>query len=57
MISETELGNLTVVSPSMPALTISSAFVNRVSDSLTSSVSLNQYTPQKAKILQKIDCK
>ena len=47
MISETELGKLTVVSPSMPPLTsISSASGNRVSDSLTSSVSLTQCIPQ-----------
>ena len=47
MMSETELGNLTIVSPSMPPLTsISSASVNRVSDSQTSSVSLTQCTPQ-----------
>ena len=46
---ETELGNLTVVSPSMPSLTsISSASVNRVSDSLTSSVPLTQYTLQES---------
>ena len=38
---------MTVVSPSMPLLTsISSASVNRVSNSLTSSVSLTQCTPQ-----------
>ena len=49
-MSETELGNLTVVSTSMPPLTsISSASVKRVSDSLTSSVSLTQYTPQESK--------
>ena len=47
VMSETELGKLTVVSPSMPPLTsISSASVNRVSNSLTSSVSLTQCTPQ-----------
>ena len=46
-MSETELGNLTIVSPSMPPLTsISSASVNRVSNSLTSSLSLTQCTPQ-----------
>ena len=46
-MSETELGKLTVVSPSMLSLTsISSASVNRVSKTLTSSVSLTQYTPQ-----------
>ena len=46
-MSETELGKLTVVSPSVPPLTsISSASVNRVSNSLTSSVSLTQCTPQ-----------
>ena len=46
-MSETELGKLTVVSPSMPPLTsISSASVNRVSNSLTSSVSLTQCPPQ-----------
>ena len=46
-MSETELGNLTAVSPSMPPLThISSVSVNRVSDCLTSSVSLAQCTPQ-----------
>ena len=44
---EIELGELTVVSPSMSLLTsISSASVNRVSNSLTSSVSLTQCTPQ-----------
>ena len=47
VMSETELGKLTVVSPSVPPLTsISSASVNRVSNSLTSSVSLTQCTPQ-----------
>ena len=46
-MSETELGNLTIVSPSMPPLTsISSASVNRVNDSETSSVSLTQCTSQ-----------
>ena len=46
-MSETELGKLTVVSPSMLPLTcISSASVNRVSNFLTSSVSLTQCTPQ-----------
>ena len=46
-MSEAELGKLTVVSPSMLSLTsISSASVNRVSNTLTSSVSLTQYTPQ-----------
>ena len=46
-MSETGLGKVTVVSPSMPPLTsISSASVNRVSNSLTSSVSLTQCTPQ-----------
>ena len=46
-MSETELGKLTVVSPSMPALTsISSTSVNRVSNSLSSSVSLTQCTFQ-----------
>ena len=46
-MSETKLGNLTIVSPSMPPLTsISSASVNRVSNSLTSSVSLTQCAPQ-----------
>ena len=46
-MSETELGKLTVVSPSMLSLTsIFSASVNRVSNTLTSSVSLTQYTPQ-----------
>ena len=46
-MSETELGKLTVVSPSLLSLTsISSASVNRVSNTLTSSVSLTQYTPQ-----------
>ena len=46
-MSETELGNLTVVSPSMTPLTsISSAYVNRVSDCLTSSMSPAQYTLQ-----------
>ena len=44
---EIELGKLTVVSPSMPPLTsISSASVNRVSNSLTLSVSLTQCTLQ-----------
>ena len=44
---ETELGKLTIVSPSMSPLTrISSASVKRVSNSLTSSVSLTQCTPQ-----------
>ena len=48
-MSETELGNLTVVSLSMPPLTnISSASVNRESGTLTSSVSLNQCTPQES---------
>ena len=47
MMPETEPGNLTIVSPSMrPLISISSAFVNRVSDSQTSSVSLTQCTPQ-----------
>ena len=46
-MSETELGNLTIVSPSMPPLTsISSASVNRVSNFQTLSVSLTQCTPQ-----------
>ena len=46
-MSETDLGKLTVVSPSGPPLTsISSASVNRVSNYLTSSVSLTQCTPQ-----------
>ena len=46
-MSEIGLGKVTVVSPSMPPLTsISSASVNRVSNSLTSSVSLTQCTPQ-----------
>ena len=46
-MSETELGNLTIVSPSMPPLTsISSASVNRVNDSETASVSLTQCTSQ-----------
>ena len=46
-MSETELGNLTIASPSVPPLTsISSASINRVSNSLTSSVSLTQCTPQ-----------
>ena len=46
-MSETDLGKLTVVSPSMPPLTsISSASVNRVSNSLTLSVSLTQFTLQ-----------
>ena len=57
-MSQTELGKLTVVSPSMPTLTsISSASVNRVNNSLTSSVSLTQCAPQEKLILQKIDCK
>ena len=47
MVFETELRKLTVLSPSMPPLiSISSASVNRVSGSLTSSVSLTQCTPQ-----------
>ena len=46
-MSETESGNLTVVSPSMTPLTsISCSSVNRVSDCLTSSVFLAQRTPQ-----------
>ena len=46
-MSETELGKLTVVSPYMLHLTsISSASVNSVNDSLISSVSLSQCTPQ-----------
>ena len=46
-MSETELGKLTVLSPYMPPLTSSSrASVNRVNNSLTSSVSLTQCTPQ-----------
>ena len=46
-MSETELEKLTVVTPSMLSLTsISSASVNRVSDSLALSVSLTQCTPQ-----------
>ena len=61
VMSETELGKLTVVSPSMPPLTsISSTSVNRVSNSLSSSVSLTQCTLQennKTMILQKMDCK
>ena len=49
-MSETQLENLTVVPPSMPPLTsISSASVNRVSDSLILLVSLTQYTPQESK--------
>ena len=53
MMSETELGKLTVVSPSMPPLTsISSVSVNRVSESLTSSVSLTQCTPQENNITE-----
>ena len=52
-MSETQLGNLTVVSPSIPHLTsISSASVNRMSDSLTSSVSLTQCTPQENNITE-----
>ena len=44
---ETELGKLIVVSPSMPSLTsISSGSVDRVSNSLTSSVSQTQGTFQ-----------
>ena len=47
MMSETELGNLTIVSPSMPSLTsICKASVNRASDCLTSPVSLAQCTHQ-----------
>ena len=46
-MSETELGKLTVVSPSMlPLTSISSASVNSVNDSLISPVSLTQCTPQ-----------
>ena len=46
-MSETELGKLIVVSPSMPSLTsISSGSVDRVSNSLTSSVSQTQGTFQ-----------
>ena len=46
-MSETELGKLTVVSTSMPPLcSIASASVNRVSNSLTSSVPQSQYSPQ-----------
>ena len=46
-MSETDIGNLVVVPPSMPPLTsISCAYVNRVSDCLASSVSPAQYTPQ-----------
>ena len=53
MMSETEIGKLTVVSPSMPPLTsISSVSVNRVSESLTSSVSLTQCTPQENNITE-----
>ena len=49
-MSGTELGNLTVVSPSMAPLTSTSReSVNSVSDSLTSSESLTQYTPQESK--------
>ena len=52
-MSETELGKLTVVSPSMHPLTsISSASVNRVSNSLTLSVSLTQCTPQETNITE-----
>ena len=47
MTSETELGNLIIVSPFMPPLTsISSTSVKRVSNPLTSSVSLTQCSPQ-----------
>ena len=57
VMSETELGKLTVVSPFMPPLTsISSASVYRVSDSLTSSVSPTQCIPQENNITE-IDCK
>ena len=46
-MSETELGNLSVVSLSMSSLTsLPSPSVNRVSDFLTSSVSLAQRTPR-----------
>ena len=46
-MSETELGNLNVVSPSMPPLTsISSGSINIVSNSLISPLSLTQCTPQ-----------
>ena len=52
-MSETEIGKLTVVSPSMPPLTsISSVSVNRVSESLTSPVSLTQCTPQENNITE-----
>ena len=52
-MSETELGKLTVVSPSMPPLTsISSVSVNRVRESLTSSVSLTQCTPQENNVTE-----
>ena len=47
MMSETELGNLNVVSPFMlPSTSLSSASANRVSDCLTLSASLAQCTPQ-----------
>ena len=52
-MSETQLGNLTVVSPSIPHLTsISSASFNRMNGSLTSSVSLTQCTPQENNITE-----
>ena len=48
-MSKTEPGNVTVLSPSIPPLTsVSSASVNKVSDALTSSVSLTQCTPQES---------
>ena len=48
-MSKTEPGNFTVLSPSIPPLTsVSSASVNKVSDALTSSVSLTQCTPQES---------
>ena len=51
-MSKTEIGNLTIVSPSMPSLSsISSGSVNRVSNSLTSSMSLTQSTPQENNII------
>ena len=47
MMSKTELGKLTIISPPMPHLTsFSSASVSRVSNSLTLSVSLTQCVTQ-----------
>ena len=54
-MSETTLENLTIVSPSMPPLaSISSTSVTRMSDCLTTSVSLAPYTPQENNNLTRI---